>query len=77
MMIKYIGKTYTLQVWNWALIQLTLTKSFGSLMNRTCITPKNALKCLTQGGKLLLEASYSSKDLMHAWVLVSFRVFLI
>ena len=75
-MIKYIGKTYS------AIMDLgsdpaetyeifrKLNQSYMQHIRKLCL---NVLRSVE---KLLLEASNSTKDPMHAWVLVSVRVFL-
>ncbi len=76
LMIKYIGKTYS------ASMELgsdpaetyeifrKLNQSYMQHIRKMRFNVSQSLE------KLLLEASNSTKDLMHAWVLVSFRVFL-
>ena len=77
MMIKYIGKA------NFASMELGSdpadTYEIFRKLNESYMQhiQKMRLNVLSSMEKLLLEASYSTKDPMHAWVLVSFRVFLI
>ena len=77
MMIKYIGKTYS------ASMELgsdpAETYEIFRKLNQSYMQHirKMRLNVSRSVEKLLLEASNSTKDPMHDWVLVSFRVFLI
>ncbi len=76
MMIEYIGKTYS------ASMELgsdpadtyetfrKLNQSYMQHIRKLCLNVERIVE------KLILEASNSTKDLMHAWVLERFRVFL-
>ncbi len=75
MMIKYIGKTYS------ASMELgsdpAETYKIFRKLNRSYMQHIRKLRLNVSRSveQLLLEASSSTKDPMHAWLLVSFRVF--
>ena len=79
MMIKYIGKTYSASMElgsdpaDTYEIFRKLNESYMQHIRKMRLNVSRSVE------KLLLEASNSesTKDPMHAWVLVSFRVFLI
>ncbi len=77
MMIKYIGKTYSTSMELGSdpaethEIVRKLNQSYMKHIRNTQLNVSHSVE------KLLLEASNSTKDPMHAGVLVSFRVFLI